>query len=212
MLKVTEIFNSIQGESTYAGLPCTFIRLTGCNLRCSYCDTRYAYSGGTEMSVVKIMQKVRSFKTSLVEITGGEPLLQAGTLDLLRALLKEKNQVLLETNGSMALKNVPAKVIKIMDLKCPSSGEAEKTHWKNLQYLKKSDQIKMVISDRKDYAWARHQVRGRNLDAICQVLLSPVSNKLKGSRLAAWILKDRLPVRLQVQLHKVLWPSKKRGV
>lgn len=210
-LEVCEIFKSIQGESLHAGLPCAFIRLSGCNLRCGYCDTRYSYANGKTMAIERVLKKVEGFKTRVVEITGGEPLLQSGTIPLMRKLLSLRHTVLLETNGSISLKNVPEGVVKIMDIKCPSSGMSGKVCWENLALLGPHDPVKFVIGDRKDYRWAKRQVISRKLSEKQPVLFSPVWKKQKAAVLAEWILKDRLSVRLQVPLHKVLWPSENRG-
>ena len=212
MLQVAEIFKSIQGESTYAGLPCTFVRLTGCNLRCVWCDTEYAFFGGKAMSVEYVAAKVDSFGLALVEITGGEPLLQAKVYELMQMFLQKKYVVLLETSGSISLKDVPDKVVKIMDLKCPTSGECEKNDFRNLEYLKLYDQVKFVIQDRQDYEWSCDVVRRNSLLTQERVLFSPVFEKLQLKTLAEWILEDSLPVRIQTQLHKHIWDKNVTGV
>jgi len=212
-LHVNEIFFSIQGESVTAGTPCVFIRLTGCNLRCSYCDTTYAWEGGTWMEIGQLVEKIKNFKCMRVEITGGEPLIQKETPNLIRRLLKTGYIVLLETNGSIDIRTVPPECIKIVDIKCPSSREADKTDLNNIKYLRTKDQIKFVIQNRKDYLYARNIVKthcshmeGGNL------LFSPAMKKLPPSDLAGWILKDQLDVRLHLQLHKIVWPDAERGV
>ena len=155
MLEVSEIYKSVQGESTYMGLPCVFVRLTGCNLRCAWCDTAYAFDGGKKLSIDQVLDQVQSYGIDLVEITGGEPLLQKEVLPLMKSLLKKKFRVMLETGGSLPIKDVPAKVIKIIDLKCPGSGEEDKNYWDNLNHLAPTDEIKFVIGDRTDYEWSR---------------------------------------------------------
>ncbi len=212
-LKVNEIFYSIQGESSYAGLPCTLIRLSGCNLRCRYCDTRYAYNRGEHMSIPKITDHVAAFQCPLVEITGGEPLLQAGTPELIRALLHRKYTVLLETNGSMDISRTDPRCIRIMDIKCPGSGENEKNDLNNLKRLSEHDQVKFVITDNGDYAYAKKLIQSKTWPDSWTgtILFSPAHNAMPPSTLAEWILKDRLNVRLQLQLHKILWPHARAG-
>ncbi len=212
MLKVNEIFESIQGESSYTGLPCIFVRLTGCNLRCSYCDTEYAFYAGKEMSLEDIYQAVEGYGSRLIEITGGEPLLQTEVYPLMQGLLEKGYRVMLETGGSLSLEHVPKEVIKVMDLKSPSSEETGKNHWDNLKWLKPQDEIKFVLSDRKDYEWARDKIVEQNLDKFCALLMSPVFDKLSLKDLAKWILQDQLPVRLQTQLHKIIWDKDTIGV
>jgi 7-carboxy-7-deazaguanine synthase len=213
-LRVTELFHSIQGESTWAGLPCVFIRLTGCNLRCNWCDTAYAFSGGTMMDLDSILSSVAAYRTPLVEITGGEPLTQPACPALAESLLDAGHTVLLETGGSLPINTLPDEVIRIMDLKCPGSGECKKNHWPNIGYLRHDrDEVKFVIADRADYEWARQTIETHCLETRCRALLfSPVTGSLEPAHLAQWILEDRLPVRLQIQLHKILWPGQNRGV
>lgn len=211
-LKINEIFYSIQGESTYVGVPCIFIRLSGCNLRCTFCDTTYAYDEGKMMSVDEVMDKVESYHTRLVEITGGEPLLQDKIYILIHELIEREYTVLLETNGSITLSKVNGKVIKIMDLKCPSSGMSHKMDFSNIHYINKKDQVKFVIGDRGDYNWAKEIINRYNLLEITQVLMSPVHQTLEPNILARWILDDRLPVRFQIQLHKYIWEPNKPGI
>lgn len=212
MLKINEIFKSIQGESSYAGLPCAFVRLTGCDLRCRYCDTQYAYHEGKDMSVEQVIAHVDGYGLKLVEITGGEPLLQEPVYPLMARFLNKGYQVLLETSGSLPIKDVPEEVIKIMDLKCPGSGEEPQNEYGNINYLTKKDEVKFVLLDRKDYEWSRDVLRQYSLDKKCHVLFSPVYDKLNIPDLALWILEDRLPVRLQTQLHKVIWGKDAIGV
>lgn len=211
MLKVNEIFHSIQGESTHAGRPCVFVRLTGCNLRCAWCDTDYAFFEGRPMSIDAVVDEVRRFGCALVEITGGEPLLQSDAVPLMRALLDAGFEVLVETGGQLAIESVPDGVGRIVDVKCPGSGESERNRWDNLDRLRPGDEVKFVIADADDYAWASDVVRKR-LDGRVPVLFSPVTGRLAPGDLARWMLRDRLPVRLQLQVHKILWPDVVRGV
>jgi len=211
-LRISEIFRSIQGESTQAGRPCSFVRLTGCNLRCSWCDTAYAFEGGGEMTVGEIVDKVLSHGTRLVLVTGGEPLSQAPVHGLLGALLERGMEVMIETGGSLDIGGVDPRVRIVMDLKCPGSGMESRNRWENLPLLKPSDEIKFVIRDRADYEWARRVLSERGLAGRCAVLFSPVFGVLESRFLAEWILEDRLEVRLQIQLHKEIWPPGMRGV
>lgn len=217
-LRVTEIFHSIQGESTWAGLPCTFIRLTGCPLRCTWCDTEYAFHGGEKMTLDAIIQRVEEIGTRLVEITGGEPLIHRGAFDLARMLLDRGYTVLVETSGAIDIAPLDARVHRIMDLKCPGSGEVERNLWSNLDHLTARDEVKFVIRDREDYEWARDAIRVRGLDArvregsLRALLFSPVWDTLDFRQLADWVLEDGLPVRYQIQLHKVIWGANVPGV
>ena len=212
-LLVNEIFYSIQGESLYSGLACTFIRLTGCNLRCSYCDTQYAYNEGTEIEIDKLIKNISGFDCSLVEITGGEPLIQEETPVLIEKLLDGKLTVLLETNGSIDISNIDKRCIKILDIKCPSSEMSEKNNLDNLKKLNNKDQIKFVIGNRNDYDFAKKIVKQTpEIFPRGNILFSPIYNKLELSELAKWILKDKLSVRYQIQLHKIIWPDILRGV
>ena len=211
-MKVTEIFHSIQGESSQAGRPCVFVRLTACDLRCRWCDTEYAFTEGKPMSMDAVLERIRSYGTSLVEITGGEPLLQAETPELCRRLLDEGFEVMMETGGHRDISAVPERVKIILDVKCPGSGEAHKMRWENLAKLPAHGEIKFVIADRFDYEWARETVRGRDLASRHLVLFSPVFGELPYEELASWILEDRLPVRFQPQLHKHIWDPAQRGV
>ena len=212
MLEVTEIYKSVQGESTYMGLPCVFIRLTGCNLRCVWCDTPHAFHDGKKLSIHQIIDEVKSYDINLVEITGGEPLLQKEVFPLMESLLKNKFKVMLETSGSLAINNVPAKVIKIIDLKCPGRGEENKNLGENLNHLTSIDEIKFVIADKTDYEWSKKVLQNYELDKKVPVLFSPVFEKLKLKDLTEWILEDNLPVRLHIQLHKYIWDQKTIGV
>ena len=212
-LTVNEIFYSIQGESSYAGLPCIFVRLTGCNLRCTYCDTRYAYAEGTVMQQEDIIKAVAAYPCTLVEITGGEPLLQKEAPLLIQRLLDKEYCVLLETNGTIDCSGIDPRCIKIMDIKCPSSGAAEHTRLENLSYLTKHDEIKFVIATRDDYEFAKGILpRVCNICASKNIHFSPVSGMIDPAVLAEWILRDGLPVRLHLQLHKLIWPHRQRGV
>ncbi len=205
MLKVNEIYASIQGESSYTGLPCVFIRLTGCNLRCSWCDTAYAFYEGVDLTLEDIMFQVENFSLPLVEITGGEPLMQENVYPLMNSLLDKGYRVMLETGGAISINKVPEEVIKILDIKCPGSGEEKKNHLENLKLLTPHDEVKFVLIDRADYEWSRDLLQKYNLPSSVQVLFSPVYEKLELKDLSKWILKDRLPVRLQTQFHKVIW-------
>ncbi|GAB4261490.1 MAG: 7-carboxy-7-deazaguanine synthase QueE [Deferrisomatales bacterium] len=211
-VQVSEIFSSIQGESHWAGYPCTFVRLAGCNLDCAYCDTRYARTGGTPMDPAAVLEEVERAGLEMVEVTGGEPLLQPGTPGLLRALREAGRRVLLETNGSLPLDPVPAGVVVVMDVKTPSSGMAAHTRWDNLDRLGPDDEIKFVCQGRDDYRWARAVVTDRGLLHRTRVSFSPVWGACDPAELARWLLADRLDARLQVQLHRILWPSRERGV
>lgn len=211
-LEVSELFFSIQGESSFAGLPCVFIRLAGCNLRCTYCDARYTHEeGGARKTVAELLDFTARFPCTIVEVTGGEPLVQDDTVVLLEALLAEDRTVLLETNGSLSLAGVPAAVVKIVDVKCPDSGMSGHFLTENLTFLQDHDELKFVLCSKKDYQWAlsfidRNRLMGRKL------LFSPVPGALPPTILADWLLADRLPIRLQLQLHKILWPDIARGV
>ena len=213
-LKVNEIFYSIQGESTYAGRPCCFVRLTGCNLRCSYCDTQYAYEEGEDLELDEIVMRVASRRCRLVEVTGGVPLIQRDTPLLIHSLLEDGYEVLLETNGTQDVQWIDKRCVKILDVKCPSSGEADKNDLENLEKLTEKDEVKFVIGDRADYEYAREVLtlaesvaRGKN-----PVLLSPVFGRQDPGELAGWILDDHLNVRLHLQLHKIIWGPERTGV
>ncbi|NUO81623.1 radical SAM protein [candidate division KSB1 bacterium] len=211
-MRITEIFYSIQGESTFSGLPCVFIRTTGCNLRCTWCDTEYSFYGGVEMTLEEIAAKVESFGCNVVELTGGEPLLQKEIYALSERLLGLGYTVLLETGGSLDLSQLNPRVIKIMDLKCPGSGEVERNYWPNLEILQPHDQIKFVIKNRRDYDWALATIRRHRLDERFALLFSPVFNEMNYRELAEWMLADGVKARFQVQLHKYIWPPNMRGV
>jgi len=211
-LRVTEIFHSIQGESSQAGRRCSFVRLTGCNLRCVWCDTAYAFEGGEELGIGEIVDKVLTHGTRLVLVTGGEPLAQPGVHGLMAALLDRGLEVMLETGGSLDISAVDPRVRIVMDLKCPGSGMEPRNRWENLPLLKASDEVKFVIRDRADYEWARRVLRGRELAGRREVLFSPVHGALGNQALAEWILEDRLEVRMQIQIHKEIWPPGMRGV
>ncbi len=213
-LKVNEIFYSIQGESSHAGRPCVFVRLTGCNLRCSYCDTQYAYAEGEEMEIMQILNRVASHHCGLVEITGGEPLIQEETPLLIHQLLEEGYEVLMETNGSQDISRVDSRCVKIVDIKCPSSGHHNENDMRNLERLTQRDEVKFVICHRDDYDFAREVVdfmRSKPLGG-CLVHFSPAFGRLEPQVLAEWLLKDHMDVRLHLQLHKILWPGNDRGV
>jgi len=210
-LIVNEIFVSIQGESSFAGLPCTFIRLTGCNLRCSYCDTAYAYEDGERLSIAETYARAGSPSAGLVEVTGGEPLLQPETTRLVEKLLKEENTVLVETNGSMDIRRLPAGAIAIVDMKCPSSGMSDRMDLENLRRLRPEDELKFVIRDAKDYGWAKSLLKLLPSPTPEKLLFSPAWPDLAPRLLAEWILADHLPVRLQIPLQRILWPHEFRG-
>jgi 7-carboxy-7-deazaguanine synthase len=213
MLTVNEIFHSIQGESTHAGRPCVFVRLTACDLRCSWCDTPYAFTEGRKMSVEDVVSRVREYNCDVVEITGGEPLLQKDVYPLMERLLDDGRVVMVETGGHLSVDQVPAGVVRVIDVKCPASGEAEKVHWPNLERLRASDEIKFVIKDRGDYEYARETVARHDLVPRSRaVLFSPVHGVLDAKQLAEWILADGLSVRLQLQAHKYIWDAQTRGV
>jgi 7-carboxy-7-deazaguanine synthase len=212
-MRISEIFYSIQGESSYMGLPGAFIRLSGCDLRCSYCDTSYALDDYTELTIPEILQSIAQYPTKLAIVTGGEPMLQPSVHDLLRELLELDYQVLLETGGHIALDDVDPRVHKIMDLKCPSSGMAQHNSFDNIQCLTRNDEIKFVIGDRRDFDWSCDIIRRYDLPSrVGTVLFSPVHHALPCHELARWVLECGLKVRLQLQLHKVIWPDMLRGV
>jgi len=213
MLTVNEIFHSIQGESSYAGLPCVFVRLTGCDLRCSWCDTAYAFLEGRRRGVGDVLDEVASYRCRLVEVTGGEPLLQQDVYPLLQGLIDAGHDVLVETGGHVSIERVPPGVVRIMDVKCPGSGEAGRVHWDNLARLGARDEVKFVIGDRADYDYAKMVIaRDRLPSRVAAILFSPVHGQLGAADLAAWVLADGLPVRLQLQVHKYIWEPAARGV
>lgn len=212
MLKVNEIYYSIQGEGTKAGLPCVFVRLTYCNLRCTYCDTEYAFYEGTEMTVDRVIEKVAGYKCALVEITGGEPLVQDECLTLMEKLCDKGYQVMIETGGSLPVKNIDKRVKVIMDLKCPSSGMMKKNLYDNIRYLKSDDEVKFVIGSREDYEWTKGIIDKYDLLNKCEILLSVVFGALEPVRLVNWVLEDKLNVRFQLQMHKFIWNPSEKGV
>ena len=214
-LRINEIYRSIQGESSWAGMPCGFVRLTGCHLRCSYCDTEYAFHEGRWMTLDEIMEQVNELGVTLVEITGGEPLLQPACGALAQRLLDRGFTVLCETSGALPIDRLPSAVIRIMDLKCPSSGEVEANDWTNIDRLTEQDEVKFVIGDRADYDWSAEIIRQHDLVRRVRpggILMSPVFGRLEAARIVEWVLEDRLPVRVQVQLHKVIWEPDRIGV
>ncbi len=213
MLTINEIFHSIQGESTYAGQPCVFVRLTACDLRCSWCDTPYAFHEGRKMALDEVLDQVEGFGCPVVEVTGGEPLLQKDVYPLMQSLLDRGKTVLVETGGHRSIADVPPGVIRIMDIKCPGSGEAHRMDWSNLGHLTATDEVKFVLRDRADYEYARDVLARHALaDTVQAVLFSPVHGVLDPRTLSEWVLADRLPVRVQLQLHKFIWDPGTRGV
>ncbi len=212
MLRITEIFHSIQGESSYAGQPCVFVRLTGCPLRCTWCDSEYTFSGGTDMTLEAVLAKVKAYGCPLVEVTGGEPLHQPEAFTLVTRLCDEGYEVLVETSGAIDTAPLDRRAHVILDVKCPGSGMLDRMHWPNLARLTKQDEAKFVIKDRADYDWACGIVKQYDLTARCTVLFAPVFGELDPQHLAEWILADRLPVRFQLQLHKFIWAPDMRGV
>jgi 7-carboxy-7-deazaguanine synthase len=208
-LRITEIFLSLQGESRTVGIPTVFVRFTGCPLRCLYCDTTYAFKGGETMGVADVLQRVAGYGVRHVTVTGGEPLAQAACLDLLGALCDEGYEVSLETSGALDVAGVDPRVVTVLDIKTPGSGECSRNLFANLAHLQPHDQVKFVICDRADYEWAREQIDEHGLATRCEVLFSPAYGELEAHALAEWILRDRLPVRFQIQLHKVLWGAER---
>jgi len=211
-LRVDELFASVQGESTHVGKPCAFIRLTGCNLRCAWCDTTYAFTGGSWMTIERVIEEVGELGHHTVELTGGEPLAQSGALDLLQALVARGHEVLLETSGSLSIADVPPQVHIIMDLKAPGSGQVAANRWANLELLRSKDEVKVVIASREDFEWAADVVRLHRLAERCPVLFAPAWGLVEPRQLVEWILAERLPVRLQLQIHKLIWDPSARGV
>lgn len=211
-LKINEIFHSIQGESLLAGKPTVFVRTGTCNLRCTWCDTRYAYWRGTLMTVPAILEKVKEFGTEYVCITGGEPLGQRGTISLMQELLSRGYTVSLETNGSFSIKDVPLEVMKVIDIKCPESGESENMAWENFDLVRTHDQFKFVVANKKDFDWAETICKNHRLYEKCAVLYSPAYGLVKPADLAKWILESKSNVTMQMQLHKEIWGPKERGV
>ncbi|MED5510128.1 MAG: 7-carboxy-7-deazaguanine synthase QueE [Pseudomonadota bacterium] len=207
--RITEIFYSLQGESRTVGLPTVFVRLTGCPLRCGYCDTEYAFYGGEKMDIADIVKQVASYNPRYVCVTGGEPLAQPNCIPLLSAICDLGVEVSLETSGAMDISKVDPRVVKVMDLKTPGSGEESKNRYSNIELLRQQDQLKFVICNRQDYDWARTKLDEYQLDERCEVLFSPIHGELKPADLADWIVEDNLPVRMQLQLHKYLWGDEK---
>jgi len=212
-IRIHEIYESIQGESTFAGLPCTFVRLSRCNLRCRWCDTPQAFEGGTQLSRADVLEKALSFGTPLIELTGGEPLLQAGAVPLLRELCDSGRTVLLETSGERDISKVDSRVHRIMDLKAPGSDESHRNRWENIEHLTQRDEVKVVLADRADYEWAKGVIEEHGLvERVNAVLLSCVWGELDPKDLVQWVLEDHLPVRVQIQMHKVIWDADTEGV
>ncbi|MGB1657652.1 MAG: radical SAM protein [Longimicrobiales bacterium] len=217
-LRITEIFHSIQGESTWAGVPCTFVRVTGCPLRCTWCDTEYAFHGGTRMTFDEILAEVATHPARVVEVTGGEPLAHPGVIPLTERLLEAGYTVLVETSGAFDVAPLDERIHTIMDLKCPGSGEVEKNRYENLEHLTARDEVKFVVKDRTDYEWARSAIESYGLDrrvldgSLRALLMSPVWGEIELDDLAGWILDDGLPVRFQIQVHKLIWGAEATGV
>ncbi len=207
-LKIFEIFYSLQGESSRVGLPTIFIRLSGCPMRCHYCDTAYAFQGGSMMTVDEIIKTIKKYDTRYVTVTGGEPLAQKEVLSLLKVLADQNYEVSLETGGGLSIKEVDPRIKIILDIKTPESGEEKKNHWDNLNLIHSKDEIKFVLCSREDYDWAKKILHQYKLTEKCDVLFSPVYQKLNATDLGNWILEDQLPVRMQIQLHKLLWGEK----
>ncbi len=212
MLKVNEIYHSIQGESSKSGLPCVFVRLTYCNLRCTYCDTEYAFYDGEDKSIEEIIHEVKKFNCKLVEVTGGEPLVQDETLNLMEILCDEGFDVMLETGGSLPIKDIDDRVLIIMDLKCPTSKMEKKNLYKNIDYLKPKDELKFVIGNREDYDWSKEIISKYNLKDKSEILFSVVFGELEPVTLVNWIIEDKLDVRYQLQMHKYIWHPETKGV
>jgi len=211
-IKVNEIYYSIQGESSLSGLPCIFIRLTYCNLRCSYCDSEYAFYEGSDMTINQILSEIKKYHSNLVEVTGGEPLLQSGCIDLLNKLIAEEYEVMIETGGSLPVNLVHKNVKKIIDFKCPSSNMEHKNLWKILDYVSKNDEIKFVIGDKTDFEWAKNKIKKYNLEDQCNILFSCVFGKLNYEILVEWLLESNIKARFQLQTHKHIWKKETRGV
>ena len=211
-LKINEIYYSVQGESTHAGRPCIFIRLTFCNLRCTYCDTEYAFYEGKDMEIDDIMSEIQQWDCNLVEVTGGEPLFQEECIDLLNELVISKYEVMLETGGSLPISDIPKNVIKIVDFKCPSSGMEMKNLWSIVDNLQPHDEVKFVIGNREDFYWAKEKITEYSLDKKCTVLFSPTFGEIDPQKIVEWILAENLPVRIQIQMHKMIWSPEEKGV
>ena len=211
-LKINEIYYSVQGESTHSGCPCIFIRLTYCNLRCSYCDTEYAFYDGKDMEITDIMSEIKRWDCNLVEVTGGEPLFQDECIDLLNELVNSNYEVMLETGGSLSISDVPKKVVKIVDFKCPSSGMVKKNLWSIVDDLQAHDEVKFVIGNREDFDWAKDRITEYSMDKICTLLFSPTFGEIDPQQIVEWILAENLPVRMQLQMHKMIWSPEEKGV
>ena len=211
-LKVNEIYYSIQGESTHVGRPCIFIRLTYCNLRCTYCDTEYAFYEGKDIEIPEIMAKIKQWNCNLVEVTGGEPLFQDKCIYLLNELINQNYEVLLETGGSLSISDVPIEIVRIVDFKCPSSGMEKKNLWSIVNDLQPHDEVKFVIGDREDFDWAAKMLNKYSLNEKCTILFSPTFGKIDPSLIVEWILDEHLPVRMQLQMHKHIWKPEEIGV
>ena len=211
-LKINEIYYSVQGESTHVGRPCIFIRLTYCNLRCTYCDSEYAFYEGKDMEITHIMNEIKQWDCNLVEVTGGEPLFQDKCINLLNELVNSNYEVMLETGGSLSISDVPKKVIKIVDFKCPSSAMEKKNLWSIVEDLQPNDEVKFVIGNREDFDWAKDRITEYALDKICTLLFSPTFEKIDPQLMVEWILTENLPVRMQMQMHKMIWSPDKQGV
>ena len=211
-LKINEIYYSVQGESTHSGCPCIFIRLTYCNLRCSYCDTEYAFYDGKDMEITDIMSEIKQWDCNLVEVTGGEPLFQDECIDLLNELVNSNYEVMLETGGSLSISDVPKKIIKIVDFKCPSSAMVKKNLWSIVDDLQAHDEVKFVIGNREDFDWAKDRITEYSLDKICTLLFSPTFGEIDPQQIVEWILAENLPVRMQLQMHKMIWSPEEKGV
>ena len=211
-MKINEIYYSIQGESSFSGLPCVFVRFTYCNLRCSYCDTEYAFYEGKDMKISEITKKINSYDCNLVEITGGEPLMQKGCIELIKELEKINKTVLIETGGSLPINKISKKTHVILDLKCPSSNMEDRNLLDNIKYLKKIDEVKFIIGDSKDYKWSKGIIKKYNLNKRCSILFSPLYGKIKPKVIVKWMLEDNIDARFQIQLHKEIWDKDKRSV
>jgi 7-carboxy-7-deazaguanine synthase len=209
-MRITEIYQSIQGESSYAGLPCVFVRTTGCDLRCSWCDSEFTFTGGSRMTIAEILAEVEKYDCRLVELTGGEPLLQAEIYELATRLCDAGHHVLIETGGHRDISKLDPRVVRIMDLKCPASGESERNLWSNLEHLRVTDEIKFVVADRNDYEWTRRVIGEHGLEDRAQILISTAFGQIEPERVVAWMLEDGLRARFQLQLHKHIWPPEAR--
>ena len=212
MLKVNEIYHSIQGESSKSGLPCVFVRLTYCNLRCTYCDTEYAFYEGEDKSIEEIINEVKKYNSNFVEVTGGEPLVQKESMDLMKRLCDEGFDVMLETGGSLTIKDIDERVMVVMDLKCPSSKMEKKNLYENIHFLKPTDELKFVIGNKEDYDWSKEIISRYDLQDKCEILFSVVYSELEPLSLVNWIIEDKLDVRYQLQMHKYIWHPETKGV